>query len=88
MIRQLSLRTAIWVTLASLAGLAQAETNWPQFRGPRGDGSSPSTAVASEWSEAKNVSWKTAIHGRGWSSPVVWEDQVWLSTASGDGSNT
>jgi outer membrane protein assembly factor BamB len=38
------------------------------------------------WSEDKNVVWKTAVHDKGWSSPVVWGDQVWLTTAKADGS--
>jgi outer membrane protein assembly factor BamB len=38
-----------------------------------------------KWSESENVQWKTAIHGKGWSSPVVWGDQIWLTTATADG---
>jgi outer membrane protein assembly factor BamB len=59
--------------------------NWPQFRGPHGDGKSDATGLPLTWNETKNVVWKTAIHGKGWSSPVVWGDQVWLTTAREDG---
>ena len=45
---------------------------WAEFRGPAGAGHSSSTGLPREWSESKNVTWKTALHGRGWSSPVVW----------------
>jgi hypothetical protein len=38
-----------------------------------------------EWSETRNVAWKTRIHGRGWSSPVVLGKQVWLTTATPEG---
>jgi outer membrane protein assembly factor BamB len=38
-----------------------------------------------EWSETSHIAWKTAIHDRGWSSPVVWKNQIWLTTASEDG---
>jgi outer membrane protein assembly factor BamB len=62
-----------------------AAQNWPQFRGPHGDGKSDATGLPLTWSEKKNVVWKTAIHDKGWSSPVVWGDQVWLTTAREDG---
>ena len=58
---------------------------WPQFRGPEGLGTTGSTKIPLTWSEESNVRWKTAIHGRGWSSPIVIGDQVWVSTATPDG---
>ncbi len=58
---------------------------WNQFRGPRGDGQAQATALPLHWSETRNVAWKTAIHGKAWSSPVIWEDHVWMTTASADG---
>ncbi|MBM3878264.1 MAG: quinonprotein alcohol dehydrogenase [Verrucomicrobia bacterium] len=61
------------------------ELNWPQFRGPRGDGTSLARVVPLTWSAEDGVRWGTAIHGRGWSSPVVWGQQVWVSTATEDG---
>ena len=61
------------------AGPATAADTWPAFRG-HGDGTSDAT-VPTEWSDTKNVRWKTPIHGKGWSSPVVWGDQVWVTTA-------
>lgn len=64
---------------------ASAWDNWPQFRGPRGDGFTPLKELPLTWSETNNVKWKTPIHGRAWSSPVVWEDQVWVTTATEDG---
>ncbi len=59
--------------------------NWPQFRGPRGDGQAPEAELPTTWSESKHIAWKTPVHGRGWSSPVVWDRQVWLTTATEDG---
>jgi outer membrane protein assembly factor BamB len=59
--------------------------NWPQFRGPRGDGTSTASGAPKEWSETKNVRWKVPIHGRGWSSPVIWGPQIWMTTATEDG---
>ncbi len=58
---------------------------WPQFRGPTMDGHSPATGLPTEWSETKNVKWKTLIPHRGWSTPLVSETQVWLTTATADG---
>ncbi|HEX3998748.1 MAG TPA: PQQ-binding-like beta-propeller repeat protein [Pirellulales bacterium] len=59
--------------------------NWPQFRGPDGQGHSDATGLPVRWSETQGVVWKTPIHGRGWSSPVVWGGQIWLTTATEDG---
>jgi hypothetical protein len=64
----------------------QHSFNWNQFRGPNGDGVSTSSNLPTEFSGIKNVQWRTAIHDLGWSSPVVWKDQVWVTTARKDGS--
>jgi outer membrane protein assembly factor BamB len=67
--------------LAALLAIAQ----WPQFRGPDGNGVSTATGLPTTWSETQNVRWKTPIHGRAWSSPVILGRQVWLTTATPDG---
>lgn len=55
---------------------------WPQWRGPAGDGHAPQAHdLPRTWSETENVVWKTAIPGKGWSSPVVDGDRIWLTTA-------
>src|SRR5262245_36387202 len=59
--------------------------NWPQFRGPDGAGRSDAHSLPLHWSEAQNVIWKTAIHDRGWSSPVVYGRHIWLTSATRDG---
>ena len=61
------------------------EAEWPQFRGPAGNGLSDARDLPLAWSETKNVVWKTAVHGRAWSSPVVLGRQVWVTTARPDG---
>lgn len=76
--------SAFLVALA-LPASALAGDTWPQFRGPSGDGRSDAKGLPLTWSESTNVKWKTPIHGRAWSSPVVWGDQVWLTTATEDG---
>jgi outer membrane protein assembly factor BamB len=81
-------RFCITVCLLALLGIPlqlAAEDNWPQYRGPGADGMSQATNLPATFSETENVRWKTAIDGRGWSSPVIWEDQIWLTTAPDDG---
>jgi outer membrane protein assembly factor BamB len=63
----------------------QASDQWTQFRGPEGTGHSDARDLPLNWSEKQNVIWKTAIHDRGWSSPVIYGNQVWLTTATQDG---
>jgi len=67
------------------AGLAAAQDNWPEFRGPHGNGHADVAGLPLAWSETENIAWKTPIHDRGWSSPVVWGGQVWVTTATEDG---
>ena len=67
------------VTTAPLAG------QWPQFRGPTGDGNAAAARLPLTWSEEQNVRWKTPIHGRAWSSPVIEDNQLWVTTATEDG---
>jgi outer membrane protein assembly factor BamB len=57
------------------------ETNWPQWRGPGGSGVSTEQNLPTEWSETKNVQWKTEIPGRGHSSPVIWGKKIFLTTS-------
>lgn len=57
------------------------EAQWNQFRGPNGDGKTD-TEVPVEFSETQNVRWKVAIPDDGWSSPVVWGNEIWLTTGS------
>jgi outer membrane protein assembly factor BamB len=78
-------KTLTAVFLALLASLVRADENWPQFRGPRGDGISDAKDLPLAWAESQNVKWKTGIHGKAWSSPVVWGNQVWVSSATEDG---
>lgn len=54
---------------------------WPEFRGPGGSGHSIAKGLAEEWGESKNIDWKVEVAGRGWSSPSIVEDLVWLTTA-------
>jgi outer membrane protein assembly factor BamB len=70
-----------WLMTLSL----HAGEPWPEYRGPRGDGTTTSKHLPLTWSETENIRWKTPIHGKAWSSPVVWGKQIWLSSATEDG---
>jgi outer membrane protein assembly factor BamB len=59
--------------------------DWPEFRGPTGQGHSDERGLPLVWSETKNVRWKVAIPGRGWSSPSIQGDRIWLTTATEEG---
>lgn len=65
-----------------LAAVLAWSGNWPQFRGPSGDGRSSETNLPLSWSETENVKWKVALPGRGWSSPVIDGGEIWLTTAT------
>ncbi|MEM7144635.1 MAG: PQQ-binding-like beta-propeller repeat protein [Verrucomicrobiota bacterium] len=73
-----SLICIICIICGPLPSVAQS---WPQFRGPNQDGTSNATNVPTSWSEEENITWKTELPGKGWSSPVVLNDKIWLTTA-------
>jgi outer membrane protein assembly factor BamB len=77
MTKQLFLAVAL---LLSLNVVLLAE-DWPQWRGPTGQGIASDKPTPTKWSETENVAWKTPIHGKGWASPVILGDQVWVTTA-------
>lgn len=66
----------------STAGAQDTFSHWNQYRGANGDGVSTARDIPVEFDEAKNVRWKTAIPESGWSSPVVWENEIWLTSGS------
>jgi len=78
--------------LALIGILCWAQTalgeNWPQFRGPRGDGTSTETNVPFRWSATQNVKWKAPLDGEGHSSPIVWERSAFVTTADEAGGRT
>jgi len=66
---------ALWTICAS------ADDNWPQFRGPGSRGVSEDRDLPEVWSRTENVAWATKVDGRGWSSPIVWGDKVFVTSA-------
>ena len=81
--RRIALTLTVGIFIASLSFLANTASagNWPQWRGPDGSGISNEKNLPSEWSPTKNIKWKTAIEGRSHSSPIVWGNRVFLTTA-------
>jgi outer membrane protein assembly factor BamB len=72
--------------LLLICGVLPGE-NWPGFRGPTRQGISAETGLPVEFGAEKNLAWKTPIPGQGWSSPVVWNQHVFLTTATEDGAS-
>jgi outer membrane protein assembly factor BamB len=70
---------SLFVAAACL--LAAQAGDWPQFRGPNNAGVSKETRLPSAWGAEKNIAWKIRIPGYGWSSPIVWGDKVFVTTA-------
>ncbi len=74
---------AFWALVWTSTAMAE---NWPRFRGPTGQGHSGETGLAVEWTTEQGIAWKTLIPGAGWSSPIVWENRVYVTSALDDGS--
>ena len=68
-----------------LCHTARADDNWPQFRGPGASGVSANSGLPDTWSATERVAWKTAIPGRGWSSPIVWGEKIFITAAIKEG---
>ena len=81
-------RLALMLAAVTLIGRAADAQDWPAFRGPTGQGHSAERGLPLDWSESDNVAWKIQVPGRGWSSPVVVEGRVWLTTATADGAGS
>jgi len=71
-----------WIAAVHGAGAGE---NWTSYRGPTDQGCCESGDLPVRWSERENVAWKTPLPGKAWSSPVIWSDRIWLTTASEDG---
>src|SRR5260221_2196106 len=89
-------KSKVWVRscwlLLALIGFAQwsclsancataADANWPQWRGPLQNGVAPQAEPPTEWSETKNIKWKTNIPGEGHATPVIWGEKVFVLAA-------
>lgn len=70
-------------TLLIVASLTNAAANWPNWRGPNGDGSSPATDLPVHWSATENIRWRVDLPDRGNSTPIAWGDRVFVTQAVG-----
>src|SRR5262245_934410 len=78
-----------WTTglaLSLLCGVAAADDNWPQWRGPALNGTSASTGLPSKWSESENVKWKVKLPSWSGSTPAIWGDRIFIPSPSEAGS--
>ncbi len=74
-------RVAIVVLFLLILAVRAPGENWPEFRGPTGQGHYPGKNLPLEWSPTKNVAWKQPIPGKGWSSPIVQDGKIYLTSA-------
>ncbi len=77
--------TVILFLISFLSGKAQDSNNWTHFRGSTMDGHAAVEKAPLHWSDSTNVVWKVPVKGKGWSSPVVFGNQIWLTSATDDG---
>jgi outer membrane protein assembly factor BamB len=79
---RLVFRVALGLALFGLVGVGRlaAQEHWPQFRGADSLGVSDNSNLPDKWTATENVAWKTDIRGRGWSSPIVWGDKIFVTS--------
>ncbi len=80
------MRAPLVVTLALVFAVAAAagEQNWPRFLGPRSLPVADNPKLPDRWSTTDNVEWVTSVEGVGWSSPIVWDNKIFLTSAVSD----
>ncbi|HET9371865.1 MAG TPA: PQQ-binding-like beta-propeller repeat protein [Vicinamibacterales bacterium] len=80
----ISIVPALALVAALSVGLRSAAPDaWPGFRGPTADGRAGDADLPTAWSKTQNVTWSVAVPGRGWSSPIVWRDRIYVTSAIG-----
>lgn len=68
-----------------LTSLTCAAANWPQWRGPQANGISDEKGVPTQWGAGQNIAWKAPLPGLGTSTPIIWDDRIFLTSQIGDG---
>ncbi len=71
------------LTRVTAAAAPAPELTWPGFRGHEMSGVAPKAKLPGQWSTTQNVKWSVPVAGNGWSSPIVWGDTVYVTTAIG-----
>jgi len=78
----------LWAMIAASAAVSPCfGENWPGFRGPTGQGVSQEKNLPLTWSLHENLAWRAQVAGIGWSSPIIWEDRVFVTSATADGTS-
>ena len=72
------------IALLMASAVPSSADHWPQWRGPRNDGTSTETGIPSGWSKTKHVAWRTPLPGRAGATPCVWGDRIFLTSNEGD----
>jgi outer membrane protein assembly factor BamB len=75
------MRTTLLFFASSLIAFGAADRNWPAWRGPLANGTAPKANPPTVWSEAQNVRWKVKLPGSGTSTPIIWNDLIFIQTA-------
>lgn len=80
------MRQTAFIFLSILLSIrALGSETWPQFRGPTQDGTVDAKGLPVRWNEQNRIKWKTEIPGEGWSSPLVGDERIWLTTSMDEG---
>ena len=86
--RIVNLLSLLWALNGACAAVSPCfAENWPGFRGPTGQGISHEKNLPLTWSLDENLAWRTDVPGIGWSSPIIWEGRVFLTSATADGTS-
>jgi outer membrane protein assembly factor BamB len=80
---RIAIQLCVAATVLAAASSLPAE-NWPQWRGPSDNGLSRETGLPLTWSKTENVVWRVPLPGQGGSTPVIWNERIFLTTADGD----
>ena len=72
------------LVVAAITSALRAQDNWPQFRGPQSSASTQDRVLPATWDAKRNIVWRADVPGRGWSSPVVWGERIFLTAVLND----
>ena len=84
-LKALTMKKKSFLLILSALIPCSMKADWPQFRGPDGQGHSKEKNIPIEWSDEKNVKWKMPVPGKGFSSPVIFNNQIWMTSAKNEG---
>ena len=73
------------LSVFSAYAFAQEPEQWARFHGPNGQGISTATGLPTHWSATENIAWHTPIPGTGWSSPIIWDNHIFLTSTTDHG---